>query len=52
MLIERWTDMNAVNAHIKHLIEVFGPPHPGEVFPANIVDLVESLTTLNYDLIE
>jgi quinol monooxygenase YgiN len=52
MLLERWTDQNALNAHFKHLIETFGPPHPGDIFPAKLVDLVESSTISNYDLIE
>ncbi|MFX1346755.1 MAG: putative quinol monooxygenase [Promethearchaeota archaeon] len=52
MLIERWIDMDAVNARIKSLIENFGPPNPGETFPAKLWNLVESATTANYELIE
>lgn len=52
ILREQWRDKTALNDHIKHLEEVFGPPHPGQQLPASFTDLCESFDLKFYDVID
>ena len=49
LLREQWRDQQALGEHIKHLIEVFGPPRPGGQLPASIMDFCESFDVKFYD---
>ena len=49
VLREQWRDETALNAHIKHLIEEFGPPKPGDQLPAAIMEMCESVDFKFYD---
>ena len=49
VLREQWRDETALNAHIKHLIEEFGPPKPGDQLPVAIMEMCESVDLKFYD---
>jgi quinol monooxygenase YgiN len=49
VLREQWRDEGALNAHFKHLVEVFGEPRPGGQLPASILDMCESVDFKLYD---
>jgi len=42
VLREQWRDEAALSAHIKHLVEEYGPPKPGDQLPAAIMEMCES----------
>lgn len=49
VLREQWRDQDALNAHISHLVEVFGPPKSGGQLPASILEMCESVDFKLYD---
>ncbi|GAB6908691.1 putative Antibiotic biosynthesis monooxygenase [Desulfosarcina cetonica] len=51
VLREQWRDKQALKTHIDHLIEVFGPPRPGEALPAAMTDLCASTDLKFYTVI-
>lgn len=51
VLREQWRDKDALNGHVGHLVEIFGPPHPGQQLPASFTDLCESFDLKFYDVI-
>ena len=49
VLREQWRDKGALGEHVKNLVAVFGPPHPGQQLPASFIDLCESFDVKFYD---
>ncbi len=49
VLREQWRDEAALDAHIQHLVEVFGPPGPDGQLPASILEMCESVDFKLYD---
>lgn len=49
VLREQWRDQDALETHIEHLVEVFGPPKPGGQLPASILEMCESAELNFYD---
>jgi quinol monooxygenase YgiN len=51
VLYEQWQDQSALDAHIEHLQARYGPPAPGQVLPAAILDLCENTYGISYNVI-
>ena len=51
VLYEQWRDGKALQAHLEHLQALYGPPRPGESFPAAIVDLCEPGEAVSYEVV-
>lgn len=51
VLYEQWRDSAALNAHLKRLQTVFGPPREGGAIPAAILDLFEASRAVRYRVV-
>ena len=51
VLTEQWRDREALEAHVRHLYEVYGPPAAGQKLPKSIVDLCESIEIKRFDVL-
>lgn len=51
VLTEQWRDREALDAHIRHLSEIFGPPKAGEKLPKAVVDLCETVEIKRFDVL-
>ena len=51
VLYEQWRDSAALNAHLKRLQKVFGPPREGGAIPAAILDLFETSRAVRYRVV-
>ncbi len=51
VLTEQWRDREALDAHVRHLSEVFGPPREGQRLPKAVVDLCESVEIKRFDVL-
>lgn len=49
VLREQWKDQQSLDAHIRHLVEEFGPPRPNGLLPAFILDMCETFDVKFYD---
>ena len=49
VLREQWRDEEALNAHIQHLVDEFGPPKPDGRLPASIIDMCGTFDVKFYD---
>lgn len=49
VLFEQWRDQEAVQAHIRRLQLLYGPPREGGFLPARIEDLFEHTEGIRYE---
>ncbi len=52
VLYERWRDLAAVQAHLARLQDVYGPPAPGGVLPAALLEPYEKCESIPLRVVE
>ena len=51
LLYEQWEDEDALTRHMRRLVQVFGPPPPGERLPARFLDHLDRTSSVRYEVL-
>lgn len=51
VLYEQWQDMPSLSAHLKHLVELLGEPAEGENLPEALMQYLQSMSPVRYDIV-
>jgi quinol monooxygenase YgiN len=51
LLYEQWEDEDALTRHLSRLVQVLGPPPPGEQLPARFLDHLERTSAIRYEVL-
>jgi len=49
VLFEQWRERDALDAHVRRLVRMYGPPREGEALPATLMEMFEHSEGIAYE---